>query len=160
MSADGDAALVQRVRAAGEAFAALVEGLPEGAFRHAPGPDEWSVAELAGHAAEFPVTFAAQCARLAASPGISLGRQLDDPGRLAAVRQMEGADPAEAGRRLRAATATAADTLAAIPATGWDATGTRVVDGETIAVRTVVQRFIAGHLEGHLEQARNAAKLT
>lgn len=153
--------LVARIRAAGEAFAVFLGGVSEASFRATPGGDEWSIAELAGHAAEFPVTFAGQCARLAASPGLALGRQLDDPGRLAALRQMEGAGPAEAAARVRAATGRTAMTLDAIPPAGWDAAGTRVVNGEPITVRLVVERFIAGHLEGHLQQARDTlAKVT
>lgn len=150
--------LAGAVREAGEAFASFIAGLSDEAFHRRPAAEEWSAAELAGHAAEFPVTFAKQAAELAVQPGTRLGRQLDAPGRLAAIERLQGARPVEAAALVLAAAGEAATLLAGISPEGWDAEGARVVNGESITARALVETFVLGHLRLHLAQARAAAK--
>ena len=144
------------IAASGEAFAAYIESLSTEAFHRRPEPEAWSAAELSGHVVEFPVTFARQCAVVAAEPGRAIGRNLDDPGRLAAIRTLQGRGPAEAAAAIRATMAVAVETLRNIPAAGWEAVG-RQPDGSDVAVRVIAEWRIAGHLVMHLEQARVAA---
>ncbi|MBI5949123.1 MAG: DinB family protein [Chloroflexi bacterium] len=141
--------------ATGEAFAAFIETLSDEAFHRRPEPEAWSAAELSGHVAEFPATFARQCALVAAEPGRAIGRNLDDPGRLAAISTLEGRGPVEAAAAIRATIAAAVETLRSIPAAGWDAVG-RQPDGSDVAVRVIAEWRIAGHLVMHLKQARAA----
>ena len=144
------------VLAAGEAFAAFLETLSPEPFRHSPSPEAWSAAEIAGHAAEVPVTFARQCVALAATPGLHVGRALDDPGRLAALERTRGMSPAEAAAAIRAVTAEAAAILATVPVGGWHAVGVHPRFGE-FPNRRIAEEFIRDHLRGHLAEARAAA---
>lgn len=145
------------VLAAGEAYAAFVEGLDSAAFHRRPEDDAWTVAELTGHVSEFPRTFAGHAARLAANPGSPVGRTLDDEGRLAALARVGERSPQEAAQLVREAVAEAAATLRAIPAGGWQAAGVRVFNGESITVAGLVETVILQHLAQHLEHARAAA---
>jgi len=151
-------ALLKTVTERGEAFAAFVETLDSRTFTASPDGDEWTVAELAGHVSEFPRTFAGEAARLAANLGATVGRQLEDEGRLRALKRLEGRGPSEAAALVRKGVAEAVDALRRIPDGAWDAKGTRVANGEPITVRGIVEMLIAGHLGSHAEQARAAAE--
>lgn len=122
------------------------------AFHVRSGPDTWSAAEIAGHASEFPVTFAGQALALSKSPGMTLGRQLDDPGRLAAVARLGNATPAQAADMVRETARQAAALVEQITPAGWAVAGTRVVNGEAFTVRQVIEMLIVGHLAAHLAQ--------
>ena len=145
-----------RIRELGETIASAVETMTPAAFHARTAPDAWSAAEVAGHASEFPVTFARQALALSKSPGMMLGRQLDDPGRLAAVARLGDATPAQAAAMVRGATQESAALIEQIAPEGWDAAGTRVVNGEPFTVRQVIEMLIVGHLSGHLAQLGSA----
>ena len=156
MANDIEAVLLS-VEQAGEDFASFVESLDAAAFTGRPGDDEWSVAELTGHVSEFPGTFSAEAARLAANPGAVVGRNLDDEGRLGALRRLEGRGPAEAAALVRESIANAVATLREVPGEAWDVQGRRLANGEPITVRGIAEMIIAAHLREHLAQARAAA---
>ena len=141
-----------RIRELGEFIASAVESMTPAAFHARSGPDAWSAAEVAGHASEFPVTFATQALALSNSPGMKLGRQLDDPGRLAAVARLGDATPAQAAEMVREATRQSAALVEQITPVGWDVAGTRLVNGEPFTVRQVIEMLIVDHLAGHLAQ--------
>lgn len=155
--ADEVEALLQLAAARGEAFAAFIASLDETAFRRRPGDEQWSAAELTGHVSEFPLTFAAEAARLAANPGATIGRALDDEGRLGALRRLDGRGPLEAASLVRDTVGSAVETLRGIPSEAWDVEGVRLANGEPITVRGIVTMIIAAHLDEHLSQARAAA---
>ena len=146
--------LIAAIEQAGEEYARFIETQADEPFHRRPGLDEWTAAELTGHVAEFPTTFADQARRLADAPGSPLGRALDDPGRLAAVARLAGVGPAEAAAQVRETVRRAAETLRAIPPDGWQARGQHRTGELTVA--EVVERFIATHLRDHLAQARAA----
>ena len=145
--------LIVDLEQAGEDYARFIEAQSPEAFQRRPAPEEWTAAELTGHVAEFPATFSEQARRVAESPGLQLGRSLDDPGRLAAVAKLAGAGPAEAAAMVRSGVQQAASTLRGIPAAGWEAKGQHRSLGE-MSVAEVVERFIVCHLREHLRQAR------
>ncbi len=147
--------LIAALEQEGEAYAVFIETQPEDAFHRRPGPDEWTAAELTGHVAEFPATFADQARRVAAQPGAQIGRGLDDPGRLAAVARLAGAGPVDAAAAVRATVRTAATTLRGIPPEGWQARGQHPRQGE-LSVTQIVDGLIVRHLREHLDQARAA----
>ncbi len=149
--------LLDAILAAGEAYAAFVERLDAAAFHRRGGDDDWTAAEITGHVSEFPRTFAAHAARLAAKPGSPVGRSLDDEGRLAALARVGERSPAEAAALVRETVREATGTLRSIPATGWQAAGVRVFNGEPITVAGLVETVILEHLRQHLEQARTVA---
>ena len=126
---------------------------PGSAWSSTPAPDDWTAAELTGHVAEFPVTFAERSEQIAATPGLTVGRAETDPGRLAAVARLAGAGPAEAAREVRAGVERAAEILSRLPPAAWQATATHRTQG-TRTVEQMVEAFIANHLREHLAQAR------
>jgi DinB superfamily len=147
--------IVAAIEQAGEDYARFIEAQSPEAFHRRPAPEEWTAAELTGHVAEFPVTFSEQARRVSESPGLQLGRSLDDPGRLAAVEKLAGAGPVEAAAAVRGGIRQAADSLRGISEAGWQAKGQHPRLGE-ISAREVVEHFILDHLREHLKQARAA----
>jgi hypothetical protein len=147
--------LIASIQQAGEDYAAFIEMQSPEAFHRRPAEGEWSAAELSGHVAEFPTTFTEQAGRLAASPGMQIGRAPDDPGRLGAVASMAEASPADAATAVRRAVQQAASSLRGIRADGWQVKGRHQRLGE-MTVTEVVEHFVADHLRDHLIQAREA----
>ena len=148
--------IIARLEAKAAEFAAFVASVPPAAFTASSG-DAWSIAEITGHAAEFPATFAAHALRLSQNPGATVGRFEDDSERLAAINRLAGRGPGEAADLVLATAREAAAALRTIPNAGWQVEGTRVVNSEQLTVRTLIERFVVGHLGLHLAQAREAA---
>lgn len=151
----GPQELIAAVEQAAEAYAAFIARQSETAFHRRPAPDEWTAAELTGHVAEFPSTFAEQVRRLANNPSAPIGRSLEDPGRLSAVARLAGAGPAAAAGEVRTGLQQALATLGSIPAAGWEVRGQHPRFG-SVSVAELVERLILSHLRDHLEQARAA----
>jgi uncharacterized damage-inducible protein DinB len=147
--------LIANIEQAGKEYADFIERQSPEALHRRPSEGEWSAAELTGHVAEFPGTFADQARRLAESPGMQIGRAADDPGRLGAVAGMAHASPGEAAAAVTRGVQQALGSLRAIPADGWRVKGKHQRLGE-MSVTEVVQHFIADHLRDHLVQAKNA----
>lgn len=158
-SASADSArYAARVRELGEQFATAVAPLDRERFHRRPAPDAWSIAEISGHMAEGPLTFATQARALAENPGMPLGRNLDDPGRLAAIARLGNATPAQAAAMIRECSANAAVLIESIDDKGLDASGVRVANGERFSARQVVEALVIEHLEGHLAEVRKLAE--
>ncbi|HYU17779.1 MAG TPA: DinB family protein [Chloroflexota bacterium] len=147
--------LIAGIEQAGEEYARFIETQSEEAFHRRPAEEEWTAAELTGHVAEFPATFAEQARRLAESPGLKIGRMLDDPGRLAAVARLAGAGPADAARAVRATVHQAVSTLRGIPGSAWDVRGQHPRYGD-MSLAYLVEHFVLDHLRDHLKQAQAA----
>jgi hypothetical protein len=154
MARDDIEALIGSLEEAGEAFARLIEGLSPAEFGYRASADDWSPAELAGHVSEFPETFSLQAVHLAQHPGADVHRSQDDPGRLAAIARLQGAGPAEAAALVRQTIADACARLRTIAPGGWESTGRRVVNGEVVTTRQLVEYIVLGHVRMHLAQAR------
>ncbi|MDE3076349.1 MAG: DinB family protein [Chloroflexota bacterium] len=149
------AELIAGVKQAGEAFAGFIERQNTEAFHRRPAPEEWTAAELCGHVAEFPTTFARQAREVALHPGGGLGRGLDDPGRLTAVPKLAGAGPVQAAAAVRSGLEEAVALLSSIGEEQWQATGSHPRLGP-LTVSGMVEHFILDHLRDHLKQARVA----
>jgi DinB superfamily len=121
----------------------------------APSPGEWTVMELLAHTVEFLRYWPPVMVGIAAEPGRSFGRGLDDSDRTGYVLA-HGGDPLRSMvQELSAAGEEAQATLAAIPAVGWEATGVHMDWGE-LALPQIVQRVLTGHLAAHYAQAKAA----
>ena len=119
----------------------------------APSPGEWTVMELLAHTVEFLRYWPPVIVGIAAEPGLSFGRGLDDAGRTGYVLA-HGGDPLESMlQELSTAGEEAQATVAAIPAAGWEATGVHMEWGE-LTLPQIVQRVLTGHLAGHCAQAK------
>jgi hypothetical protein len=111
--------------------------------------------ELLAHTVEFLRYWPPVMAAIAAEPGLSFGRGLDDSDRTGYVLA-HGGDPLESMvEELSAAGEGAQATLAAINPVGWEATGVHMDWGE-LALPQIVQRVLTGHLAAHDAQARAA----
>jgi len=121
----------------------------------APSPGEWTVMELLAHTVEFLRYWPPVIVGIAAEPGLSFGRGLDDSDRTGYVLA-HGGDPLGAMvQELSAAAEEARATLTAIPAAWWEATGVHRDWGE-LALPQIVQRVLTGHLAAHYAQAKAA----
>lgn len=141
---------------AGDAYATFLEGLSEEEYRRRPGSEDWSNVEMAGHVAEAPLTFARVAVELSRQPGLRMGRQLEDPVRLAALTTMASKGPAEAANIVREKIGEAAEVLKGVAPDAWEVRGEHVLFGE-MSVRQLVNDRIIAHVRAHLEQARQAA---
>lgn len=150
----GEEPLLAELASAAEAFASFIEALSPQAFHRRSGPETWTIAEITGHVSEFPLTFAAAAARIAAEPGIAVGRAQDDEGRLAALERVGGRTPAEAAAFVRQTGDEALALLRPLAGADWNAAGKRANDGEPMTVRAIVGVIIVQHLGDHLRQAR------
>ena len=149
--------LLEDIRANAEAVARFVEQLPADAFTR-PGADgEWSLAEICGHAAEFPAYHARILRRIAAGEeDVRVGRGDDDADRVAGIRRFGGAAPAEVARAIRASGEAAAAILADVADDRWEAPAV-TMRGERLSLREAAESRIRDHLKAHLAQARRAA---
>jgi hypothetical protein len=151
------AALLDAIRANAEELARFVESLPPDAFGGAGANDEWSLAEVCGHASEFPVYHARTLRRIVdGEADVRFGRGSDDADRVAGIRRFGGAAPAEVAGAIRASAEEAIAILGALPADAWERSA-QSVDGETCTIREAVRTRLSDHLRGHLNQARRAA---
>jgi hypothetical protein len=123
------------------------------ALYEAPGPGEWTVMELLAHTVEFLRYWPPVMARIAAEPGLSFGRGLDDSDRTGYVLAHGGDPLGVTVQELSAAGEEAQAILAAISAVGWQATGVHMTWGE-LALPEIVRRVLTGHLAGHCAQAK------
>lgn len=148
--------LANEVLQLAERFAAFVERLSVEAFHRRADDEAWTAAEITGHAAEFPLLFTSAAATVARQPGFRFGRELDDPGRLAAVARLGSASPAEGAEAIRRAAADAAATIRDIDPGAEHSTGVRL-NGDIVTVRWIIEELVRDHLALHFRQARQAA---
>ena len=124
-------------------------------LHEAPSPGEWTVMELLAHTVEFLRYWPRVMVGIAAEPGLSFGRGLDDSDRTGYVLAHGGDSLRSMVQELSVAGEGAQTTLAAIPAVGWEATGVHMDWGE-VALPQIVQRVLTGHLAAHCAQAKAA----
>src|SRR5688500_5268508 len=91
----------ERLEAMVDELAERLTQLPESAFTQLAGPDDWTAAEVVGHMTEMMPYWATAAAAVAAEPGQSFGRALDDPDRVGAVAAANDVPRGEALARLR-----------------------------------------------------------
>jgi hypothetical protein len=140
-----------RVMRAADVLLVRLDGLPVEALYRAPSSAEWPVMSILAHVVEMLPYWATQCRRIVRQPGISFGRDLDDPGRLEAIAA-HAQDPVEVVRTsLRTAVDEALATLRAIPESERQAMGQHVRRGPMSAAR-VIDELMVSHVEEHVAQ--------
>jgi hypothetical protein len=150
------AELIAEIEQVGEAYASFVEALSEEQFRRRPDPNEWNAAEITGHVSEAPATFARHALKLAVEGGGAAGRPPTDPDRLAAVTRLADRGPRDGATLVREGIREACALLRQIESGGWSVEGAHARLG-TITVRGLTESSVLEHLQGHLQQAREAA---
>ena len=146
----------ERLEAIVDDLATQLSALPEASFTHRSGAEEWTAAEVVGHMAEMMPYWARAAAAVAAEPGRSFGRQLDDPDRVGAVASANEVPRAEALARLRHAAHQAAASIRTHDGAALQAVGIHPRHGEMTAAH-VIQELLIEHAEAHVRQALAAA---
>lgn len=118
-----------------------------------PDAAEWTVMQLMAHVTEVLRYWPDVMVALAAEPGMTFGRGLDDSVRTSFVAAHKDDSVADMVAAMREAGARASALLATIPDAGWESSGEHVAWG-TVALPEVVRRVLTGHLPDHLAQAK------
>src|SRR5581483_7620197 len=132
-------------------FIGSLDWVTDDAWSRRPAESEWSAAEIVGHVIELEPYWAAEAAQLAAQPGREVGRQLDDPRRLAGPDSGRTISPRDARAGIARSGEQAAELLRRIPDAAWYTTGRW--RGQEITVAELVRRHIIDHVREHLDQA-------
>jgi len=146
----------ERLEATVGELAAELTALPEASFTHRAAPGEWTAAEVVGHMTEMMPYWARAAAAVAAAPGQSFGRELDDPDRVGAVASANDVHRGEALARLRHAAHEAAASIRAHDDAAWTQTGEHHSRG-TMTVGAVIHLLVVEHAGEHVQQALDAA---
>lgn len=146
-------ALTEQLGALTTGLHGWLAGLDPARVYAAPAEGEWSVMELFAHMTEFLGYWSDAAAAIAAAPGVSFGRTIDDGDRTGFV-EAHREDPVEVMlAAFSAAAGHARAQLASIPDAGWSAVGVHVRLGE-MTLPDMVSGHLIRHLAGHWEQAK------
>ncbi len=159
MNGDGIAASLTRLAALQRRLAEhAARPVPSGLTDPDPGASErWEAGQVWAHVAEFPGYWLEQFRGVLdahAAGGTEphpFGRTKTDPGRIAAIEQERRTDPGELLRRVTAQIGEVGTALTGLRPEAWEARGLHPTRGE-MAMPAMVDRFILGHLQEHVEQ--------
>lgn len=145
----------ETLRQCQQEFLEILDHANQQTLYHKPSVNVWCLAEVLAHIANARQFFGREAARGAASPEARVGRTIQDPGRLAAVRD-HGHDSAAALRNSLIATHT--DLMAALDKlseNNLEATVEHVSPKfGRMALGDFIQHFIVEHEQNHVGQAR------
>jgi len=147
--------LIERVEAQVDELIRLLASMPEDRWTRKPAPDEWSAAEICGHVIEMMPFWAGQAQAVAAQPGLRFGRSEEDERRIEGIVHGARLSRHEAVEQIRAAAATVARTIRALPAAAWYVQGFHPTRGP-MTVEEILTRLLAEHLESHVEQVQRS----
>jgi hypothetical protein len=155
MTASVDELIARLERAEARLAEHAAQPLPPGLTDPDPGAEErWEAGQVWAHLAEFPAYWLAQARRVVALPTyepVPFGRVKTDAGRVAAIERDRHTDPQALLDRVRQALAEVTDTARSWSPEAWNRRGMHPVRGE-MTVQTIIERFIAEHLEEHADQ--------
>jgi uncharacterized damage-inducible protein DinB len=146
----------ERLEAAVDELAVRLTALPEPSFTRRTEVEEWTAAEVVGHMTELLPYWARITTAVAAEPGRSFGRALDDPDRVGAVATANVVPRGESLARLRHASHEASQTIRAFDSAQWSSAGMHPTNG-TMTVGEMVQQLMIEHAIAHAHQALVAA---
>jgi hypothetical protein len=126
-------------------------------LRTAPGENEWSAMQTLGHMTEMIPYWLSHCRALMAATGEPprFGRTLDSPERLAGVAHGAATGPDALLAQLQKEVRAAAGTIRRLSVAERNKRGLHASRGE-MSVSDVLESFIVGHAEEHLQQVRAA----
>lgn len=145
------AELAERVQAQGENLLRLLASMDDAAWHRRGAPDGWTPAEAVGHIIEMLPYWSAKGEALRRDPSTPYGRELDDPERLAGPGMAAGLTIEEARMRVAAEVSRAAGFLESLTDEELGL-AIRHADGTPETLGVMVERAMATHLEGHVEQ--------
>ncbi|MDH6124061.1 DinB family protein [Kitasatospora sp. GP82] len=152
----GREALVRRLDAALTELTALAQAPATDRLTEADKAtgEQWRLGQAWAHVAEFPGYWTAEMCGVLAAPADSVpsfGRTLDDERRLEAVLVENARTGTEVLPRLTGDVGTLRTLLGLLPDEAWDRRGVHAVHG-VMTVEEIVDEFLVGHLEEHVEQ--------
>ena len=116
----------------------------------------WSLAEVLAHVSDARRFFIREAVRVISSPGSRMGRTIQDPGRISAVKE-HGTDSASALRdALNGSHAEVMSALDKMSDADLEIPGEHVKFGRQ-TVGELIQHFIVEHEQKHVQQARRCA---
>ncbi|HXJ81796.1 MAG TPA: DinB family protein [Candidatus Methylomirabilis sp.] len=126
-------------------------------LRAAPGQDAWSAMQTLGHVTEMIPYWLSHCRVLIAATGSPprFGRTAGSPERLAGVAHGATADPDALLARLQEEVRAAANAIRKFSEAERSKRGVTSERGE-VTVAEVIESFIVGHAEEHVEQVQAA----
>jgi uncharacterized damage-inducible protein DinB len=149
--------LVTRLEQTVEELLGEIERLPAEVLYREPTQGEWPVMSTLAHLAELMPFWSRAGADLAASPGMHLGRALDDPRRVEPIEQHAHDSLDAMVPRVRGALAECVATLRAVPSDGWEARGTHPRH-PSISVFELVETYVCNHAAEHARQIRTTLR--
>ncbi len=136
-------------------------GLPSGLTEPDPGAEErWDAGQVWAHLAEFAPYWLAELRRVLAADldGAPFGRTKADAGRIAAIARDRDQPVPSLLSRIVAGVGEVRTTIEALPDAAWRRRGTHPTLGE-MRTEAIVERFLIGHLEEHVDQLDRLAGL-
>lgn len=141
------------VRRTVEELLGEIERLPDEVLYREPAAGEWPVMSTLAHLQELLPFWAREAGDLAASPGMPVGRSLEDPRRVEPIQEHAHDSLAAIIPRIRDALDACEATLRGIPEEGWKAVGQHIRSGP-MSVEELVQSFVVRHADEHAKQIR------
>jgi uncharacterized damage-inducible protein DinB len=148
MTAEGHIASVENTV---QQLLSEIERLPADVLYREPVAGEWPVMSTLAHLAELLPFWAHEAANLAAAPGSSIGRELDDPRRVNPIQEHGHDSLADIVPSIRSALDECLTTLRAIPSDKWSAVGQHPHRG-AMSVDDLVSAFLVNHVREHADQ--------
>lgn len=145
----------EQIEAMVDELARIVAAAPAERWTSRATDEDWSAAEICGHLVEMLPYWSAVAQEVAASPGMTFGRDEQDPRRIGGVAAGTEMDRHQALEQVRTAADFACRRIRALPHDGWQAEGISVTRGP-MTVDAIIATLLVHHLEGHVAQVREA----
>ncbi len=145
--------LIQAVDDVNRRLLEALESVPPDRFDRPPAPDEWSVAQVIGHAIESQDFWVGQLERLAREDRPSIGRrtEAERQRRIHGFTYGRPKTPEEARARLSQVAEETRTRLGRLPAEAFGRTAIHPDRGELTGAQ-VVEYLLVEHLRGHVDQ--------
>ncbi|MBI4307405.1 MAG: DinB family protein [Chloroflexi bacterium] len=152
------AELTSRVEEARDLFLQAVRAVSPADFTHAPSPEEWSAAQIAGHAIEVQTFWATQAERIVQRDNPLIGRVTEADKQARRRSFGEGAPQTipETVNRFAAASVEALRRLRALSDADLQRQGHHP-DGRVVTAQQIIEHTIVSHLEEHARQMEKTA---
>ena len=127
-------------------------------YQH-PDDEGWTAAMALVHIAEARQFFAGEIQKILATPGVTVGRTMDDPHRLQTIADHGHASPADIRRKLTTSYEQIIKTLNGLSVADL----TLNIEHVTLGPHTLaefIQRFLVGHDRAHVQQVSHLLGIT
>jgi len=153
------AGLTTRLEEAQKDFLQVLRGIHPSVFAGVPSSDDWTVAQIVGHATEIQTFWMGQAERIVRESDPTIGRltQPDKQSRSHAVGEGAPRDPQQAAERFKSIGAETLRRLRAFKDADLARQGHRP-DGTAVSAGQLIEGSIVDHVAEHARQIREMAK--